>query len=146
MGQVILSEEEQQFALDCFCEWAYIVENYSPPGRSVSSADIDHSSLLKRLLSGDRPFEFAPPKLYSYPCYELALGEKIQIEAPMRYSAANHPDCLIIGQNHLWEWYDKNKKIVTHTPSKRQFQLTVETDGHFLQLIGEPFEFMDDDE
>jgi len=29
------------------------------------------SSLLKRLLKGDKPYPFAPPKFYSYPHYDL---------------------------------------------------------------------------
>ena len=143
----MLNEEQQEFALECFCEWSYIVENYNPPGHKITSADIDHSSLLKRLLSGEKALEAPPPKLYSYPCYELALGEKIQIEEPKEY---DDDEDLVIGQNHLWKWHDKDKKIVTHLPSKRQFQWTSHEgsilsvdDGHFLQLIGKPFEFME---
>lgn len=42
-----------------------------------TSADVDHSSLLRRLLSGKEPLPFKPPKRYSYPDYALGGGERV---------------------------------------------------------------------
>lgn len=41
-----------------------------------TAADVDHSSLLRRLLSGKEPLPFKPPKRYSYPDYALGEGER----------------------------------------------------------------------
>lgn len=38
-------------------------------------ADVDHSSLLLRLLAGKEPFENPPPRAYSYPWYRLLEDE-----------------------------------------------------------------------
>lgn len=38
-------------------------------------ADMDHSSLLHRLLLGKQPLDLPPPIAYSYPCYALVEGE-----------------------------------------------------------------------
>lgn len=35
------------------------------------AADIDHSALLQRLMSGKAPLPFAPPRAFSYPWYDL---------------------------------------------------------------------------
>jgi hypothetical protein len=42
----------------------------------ISAADIDHSALLRRLLDGERPFKYPPPRSFSYPWYEVMDGKE----------------------------------------------------------------------
>lgn len=68
-----------------------------------TAADVDHSSLLRRLLSGKEPLPFKPPKRYSYPDYALGEGEsRIATEVwETKNSWLDNPnqDLLIIDQS-----------------------------------------------
>lgn len=150
MGQMKLNKEQKTFALHCFCEWASLASNYDEPGRHVTAADIDHSALLERLLDGEKAFEYPPPKFNSYPYYDAALDKKFQIGKPMEFDDDDDSEYhgkLLIDGHTIWEWYDKDNKVVTHIVSGRQFQLTVEDDDQYwMQLIGKPFPYMYDDD
>lgn len=67
------------FTLRCVGHWLSIrhqwPENGSGPVDHPTHPDVDHSALLDRLLSGDRPFKYPPPCVYSYPAYGLARGD-----------------------------------------------------------------------
>ena len=56
-------------------QWLHLKERYEParPVYSLSqlSADVDHSSLLRRLLAGKEPLPEPPPRSFSYPWYEI---------------------------------------------------------------------------
>ena len=58
-----------------FKEWVEVAqrEGYEPiTGWSNFLAEVDHSALLSRLLSGLAPFDERPPTSHSYPDYEAA--------------------------------------------------------------------------
>jgi len=57
-------------------EWQRIREDngYGAP----SIADIEHSALLHRLLSGHSALEYPPPRSFSYPNYRVAEGHEYE--------------------------------------------------------------------
>ena len=63
---------EHQWVIGCLLRWLEIrTENGKPFPQSAAqlSVDIDHSSLLSRLLSGKEPLPEPPPLRYGYPDY-----------------------------------------------------------------------------
>lgn len=81
-----LTFEQQQFVHRCINRWAWIRFGAMTPEEQQThrttitqvSADVDHSGLLNRLLSGKRPFKYPPPRAMSYPWYSL-LEDKQQM-------------------------------------------------------------------
>lgn len=76
-----LTREQQQFARRQFSRWIRVrVEHDQRKGRVIERmseqdwgqlvADIEHSSLLLRLLSGKDPLPEPPPRAYGYPDYK----------------------------------------------------------------------------
>lgn len=64
--------KEQNRILDCIKKWLEIREKYHSNFLSTPSqlrADIDHSALLRRLISGRAPLPDPPPLKWSYPVY-----------------------------------------------------------------------------
>src|SRR3990167_5429034 len=71
-----LAHDQVLFAMRCMSRWLRIrVEHESRLERARSgellqvAADVDHSALLKRLLSGKEPLQEPPPLDHSYPVY-----------------------------------------------------------------------------
>jgi hypothetical protein len=53
-------------------EWIKVArEAYKKPDWLPANADVDHSALLMRILSGDKPQKNPPPTAFSYPWYDL---------------------------------------------------------------------------
>ena len=75
-----------QRAVDAVSRWIEL--RGAPP----SSADADHSSLLRRLLGGLPPFPFKPPRRFSYPDYRLAAGESVKV------GEVSQPDEALFGK------------------------------------------------
>lgn len=74
------TNEEQIKTLEAVCTW---IETAAKAGVDVFKggpmqfrANMWHSSLLNRLLSGRQPLAEPPPIRYSYPNYELAEGQE----------------------------------------------------------------------
>jgi len=66
--------------------WLEIRDRYGHHLTTLSQlkADIDHSALLERLLSGREPFPEPPPRAFSYPWYELVEdGRSEALEAQL---------------------------------------------------------------
>lgn len=63
--------------------WAYLKQKHEKEKAGagdyypITPADIDHSSLLRRILAGRPIFKEEPPNRFSYPDYELASGRNI---------------------------------------------------------------------
>lgn len=98
------------FAVMCFKKYARIRDDngYRPP----SDVDIDHSSLLLRLLSGKEPLPKPPPKRHSYPCYDLGEGKPVRISELWQYD--DESDKVVIDQSPAWNWIDKTQGILLH--------------------------------
>lgn len=47
-------------------------------GHGPTSADVSHSALLRLLLSGEEPYPTPPPRMFSYPAYDFAAGERLR--------------------------------------------------------------------
>ena len=72
-----LTIEQMYFAIACF-------ERYITMAKKDQNNlwnDIDHSSLLRRLLLGKKVFKYPPPLSLSYPAYELLENGSMQCEA-----------------------------------------------------------------
>lgn len=70
--------ESKEFVLNCVKDWLDIkkMENfrYRKTEYASTAADVDHSSLLSRLLDGEKIYKNPPPKSYSYPDTGMAEG------------------------------------------------------------------------
>lgn len=76
--RVGINKDQIEDACKIFSEWARIKEEN---GQSISAADIDHSSLLRRLLAGIPPHINPPPKRYGYPCWDLVEKDEVQVQS-----------------------------------------------------------------
>jgi hypothetical protein len=108
-----LSREQIYFATRCMSEWIRIRQDngYGYP----TSADVDHSSLLFRLLSGKKALDKPPPTRFSYPDYALAEGEIVGIsDLCISRSFSDAEYNVIIDQSLEWKWIDEGKGILQH--------------------------------
>ena len=121
--QIKLEPDQIDFAIKMMSEWARICEDNN---RGTSSADVDHSSLLYRLLSGKKALETPPPLRFSYPCYHLGEGKKVEIHNVRD----NEPDLhdvlgeVSIDQNSRWKWDDKESGVLVYVPTGDKYQLS----------------------
>lgn len=77
-----LSPDTRYAIKAAFIEWVQIAqaEGYEPiTGWTNFLAEVDHSALLSRLLSGDRPFAEKPPTRHSYPDYDAVRPRREQL-------------------------------------------------------------------
>lgn len=116
----MLSDLQTEFVIQCWRRYCTIREEngYSHP----SLADVDHSSLFRRLLSGKEIFVKPPPLRYSYPDYELASGKAVYVDeiwdipsGTFHYEyacKAGYDVC--ISQSLAWKWIDKANGVLEH--------------------------------
>jgi len=125
-----LTQEQIDFAVRCMARYINVREDH---GHGLpNSADVDHSSLLRRLLSGKQPLEQPPPKRYSYPDYDLAEGKEGEIrelwerddDHPLMREDGGH---VVIDQHPYWEWEDREKKILRYVPTGDLYQYMEKT-------------------
>lgn len=85
MNVVPLTLAQIEFVLRQASRWLEIKEQEEYVGRkrkysdgefSQLRADVSHSALLRRLLSGKEPLEEPPPLEHSYPDYEAVEGKE----------------------------------------------------------------------
>lgn len=125
----MFTHEQIDFAIDCYKKYYRIREDngYNSP-RDV---DIDHSSLLRRLLSGKEPLPKPPPKRYSYPSYDLGEGKPVKISELWEYE-----DMVVIDQSKEWKWVDKVQGVLLHgNGDKYKFTSAPEPDNHILGIL-----------
>lgn len=130
-NKISLDRDQINFAIRCFAQWVRVREDLN---MSVTSADVDHSVLLHRLLSGFPLLEKAPPKRFSYPCYELGDGKEVlifDISELENYKIFDrkrellYEGCVVcIDQEASYVWEDRDKNILRHVPSGDLYQLT----------------------
>ena len=120
----MLNEEQIRFAMECFEKWAWIrkEEENEPVGFDQLACDIGHSSLLRRLLNGEKAFAKAPPLMHGYPDVELAAGEKVRILSLTTLD----DDRVIIEGCADWKWDDKEEGLLIHIPTGDYYQLSGE--------------------
>jgi len=97
--------KEQAKVLSAITEWMKIAEQegYTIPSDYLGfNIHATKSALLKRLLSGKKPFKFPPPRAYSYPWYSLL--EEGKYAGFM--GCYNHDDKLNLSQ-YLWHIVEK---------------------------------------
>ncbi|KKN26712.1 hypothetical protein LCGC14_0871930 [marine sediment metagenome] len=137
-----LTDEQVEFALVCMSDWLRLKNEFENAQLSVSDADVDHSSLLRRLLSGKPALPNPPPKCHSCPCYALAEGKPVEV-MEVYDNPVIAPGRVSIEQNSQWEWHDKEKQILKHIPSGDLYTLKsidnkgTKFDWHVLQKVQE---------
>ena len=67
--------ELQKHVADPKMKWFWEPAGAAP--EATTGPDVSHSSLLRRLLEGQKPFKVPPPRSYSYPNTDLAAGKPI---------------------------------------------------------------------
>lgn len=108
-----LTPDQANFAVRAMCKYINVREDvgYGLP----SSADVSHSSLLYRLLTGKPLLEKPPPKAYSYPCYELGEGLPYYVtDGPFDVPDASDGYGVVISQSRAYKWVDREKGILLH--------------------------------
>jgi hypothetical protein len=105
-----LNREQTEFACSIFSKWMNICEDNN---RGSSSADVDHSSLLRRMLLGGKIHKNPPPLRRSYPAWELVEQEEIEIHE-IHDSDIIKPGEVVVDQHRGYEWVDKENKILKH--------------------------------
>ena len=113
-----MNEEEINDAVHAVAIWLEYVDNPSPP-------DADHSSLLRRLLRGKKPLKKAPPRRFSYPCYDLAEGKEVDI-----LEATDWPERgkVVIDQCGDWVKAEDRPGLagdIIHVPSREVYTLKI---------------------
>ena len=103
-----LDESQAEFAICCFKEWLNTCEE---AGRRCNGVDAHHSALLRRLLSGKPKLDKAPPKRFSYPCYELGEGKPVHIDS---LEDTEGVPSVVIDQTRAWDWVDKRAGMLRH--------------------------------
>lgn len=124
-----LTDEQIQFAIDCMAEWIHY------RGQGVTSADIDHSCLLQRLLRGKPALKKTPPKRFSCPDYDLGEGKEVEI-----YEINELPDDFPVGevcidQDSNWNWQDKDNNILIYNRSGELYKYYNKENKKYLQKI-----------
>lgn len=117
------TQDQIDLSIKIFSTWTRIRHNN---GQSVSPADVDHSSLLRRLLAGKPLLVQAPPLSYSSPAYRMLEDDQVpisEINEISNYSFTELVDgqkvayqgpVVIIDQHARYLWVDKTQKILKH--------------------------------
>lgn len=117
-----LIKEQIGFAIKAMSKYIRILEEQKK--RSPTPADIDHSALLNRLLSGKEPLPEPPPLFYGYPCYGLEEGEQIVVGSLFHDRSNNR---VVINQNRDWEpeteLGSENTGVVVYVPTGKKYLL-----------------------
>lgn len=142
------------FVKSCFKDWITIMKDAGDDGH-ISQADIDHSSLLHRLLRKEKIPKFAPPRAFSYPVPSLEMGEvykpmEVTLESSFFkiFARDNNKDkkYVLIDQS-IWELAkkeDKDKYIIIWPHTQRRFSLYREDDfGKWHIKLLEAVEYYD---
>lgn len=122
--------------VQCVAEWVQIAlqENYQQAhdgGMHGQGAwanipvEMAHSALLKRLISGKRPLELAPPRSYAYPwytLYETGEGNACEVSVPTQ-ALGTHQRPIVIDQGvwDLLEARDDGTWLVQWAPGHPRF-------------------------
>jgi hypothetical protein len=126
-----LTDEQCEFACKMVVKWMNVCEDNN---RGTGAVDVDHSALLRRLLTGGKLHKNPPPKRMSYPAWELVEQEEIEIRQLYDYDI--EPGRVIVDQHDEYEWVDKDKKIIKHTRLGIEYQYSereVTPDARYLR-------------
>jgi hypothetical protein len=101
-----LTREHVDFIRTCMAKWIRIY--HQTLCRDPTEADVWHSSLLLRLLSGKEPLDKPPPVRHSRPDYALAEGEEVRILQIFRWTdtpaTQNEAYLVVVDGNRAWRW------------------------------------------
>lgn len=121
MNVPTLTEDQIDFTIHCMAEWMRIKNNVK--GLCQSSADVEHSALLRRLLHGKQALENPPPLRFSQPDYDLAEGEEVEVLD--LWTTADGCE-VSINQHQKWTWHNRNENILKYVPTGDLYQLRYE--------------------
>jgi hypothetical protein len=108
-----LTREHVDFIRTCIGKWLRIY--HQSLGRDPTEADVWHSSLLLRLLSGKEPLDKPPPLRHSRPDYALAEGEEVRIFEIFTDTYAPVPQndeyVVVVDCHRAWRWISKEGAV-----------------------------------
>lgn len=116
--------------------WLEICEKNN---RQIGPADVDHSSLLRRLLAGKSPHAEPPPKRFSYPAWELVESEEIEVQ-----DISDVNGNISVDQHAGYSWLDQQNQILKYDRLNLIFQIiekNVVPDASFLAEGSDPEEY-----
>lgn len=132
-----LTKTQAEFSIQCMAEWLRIKRQFEHPEDQnaeypvhadrhhdyrPTEADVVHSSLLQRLLRGEKALLKPPPRSFSYPNYELGEGKEVELFEPV----SEYEELVSIDQCGSFTWHDKDRLILKYTPTGDLYQLRVE--------------------
>jgi hypothetical protein len=85
-------------------------------GQEPTAADVLHSALLPRLLSGKPLLHNAPPLRFSRPDYTLAEGGEVEVS-----EIRDEGDEVVIDQARQWRWAGDGELV--HVPTGDVYQI-----------------------
>lgn len=101
-----LTTKRVEWLIQQISQWYEIRQvNHVSEGRDPTRADVDHSSLLRRLLQGEKIYKYSPPLNHSYPDYEAASGREVRVTSKPYF----HKDSVVLNQSR-WKLLRKEKK------------------------------------
>lgn len=112
--KICLSAEQIEFVCESLQSWFEICQKN---GKSISASTIDNSSLLRRILSGKKPYPEVPPYRFGFPAWELIENDEIQIQEFFEENGS-----ITIDKHGGYVWSDTNKKIISYPRLKLTFE------------------------
>lgn len=74
-----LTQKRVDWIISKIVEW-YRIREDNGYDTDPTMPDVDHSSLLRMLLGGEKIYKYPPPRAYSYPNYHAVENETIPME------------------------------------------------------------------
>lgn len=123
---VTLTPDQINWVIRRIAKWVQVLEDHET---LPNSADVTHSSLLYRLLSGKEPLPVAPPRSFSRPNY--ALGEGMKVRVGTRF--VPYDNSYIVLDQSQYEYADETKTTVRYPETGETFRLWQEQGEWYLQ-------------
>jgi hypothetical protein len=118
--------EDEQRLREIITTWLMV----GYPDQAPSPADAMHSALLGRLIAGQKPLPYRPPRSYSYPWYQLCDEGHVdgvevdffsQQEVAINQSIWNIDQEITAGQAYLVSWGEEGGQAKLERRSELEF-------------------------
>jgi len=113
-NQKLSSVNDIDFVCSCVKQW---IECCEKNNKIISSESVEHSALLRRLLSGKQMHLNKPPLRFGYPAWELVDADENEIK-----EISENFDEVIIDQHEGYLWLNREFKTLTYPRLNLYFQ------------------------
>lgn len=94
-----LTPDQVEFACEMVAKWMRVCDENNC---NHSAVDVDHSALLRRLLSGKKLHKNPPPTRMSYPAWEMVEEDEICVYEI--YDSKSYLNTVMVDQSPEYEW------------------------------------------